>query len=190
MSVSNNFHFILLVIGLDGSGKTTFIESFKEQAAGASGGIQDKTVLPTASMGIGTMMHQGKKIVYYDMSGDGRHRFQWMNFFGEVHGILFVVDASDEKRTPIVKEHLKMLFKDDILNKRHVPIMIACNKMDIPEVRDKMMLGDDLSIGQLERGQNIRFDIENTSGYEARGMKECLDWLLKKVVVNLNTVKK
>lgn len=83
-----------------------------------------------------------------------------------------------------------MLFKDEILNKRHVPIMIACNKMDIPEVRDKMMLGDDLSIGQLERGQNIRFDIENTSGYEARGMKECLDWLLKKVVVNLNTVKK
>src|SRR3990167_8979171 len=184
MALSNNFHFILMVVGLDGSGKTTLIESFKEQSAGGPGNTHEKIILPTASMGIGTLTHQGKKIVYYDMSGDGSHRYQWMNFFGEVHGILFVVDASDEKRTLIVKEHLRMLFKDEVLNKRHVPIMIACNKMDIPEIRDKMVLGDDLSISQIERGPNIRFDIENTSGYEGRGMKECLDWFLKKVIVN------
>ena len=175
-----DFFYILLVVGLDNSGKTTLIESYKQEMNA------EKIILPTAGIGVGFIPYNSKKIVYYDMSGDGRHRYQWFNYFGEIHAILFVVDGGDVSRTPIVKDYIKSLFKDEILNKREIPILIACNKQDVPDTRDKVGLEEDLMISHIERLPQIKYYVINTSGYENKGMKEGLDWLSK----NINVGKK
>lgn len=45
--------------------------------------------------------------VVYDISGQGRYRDQWSFFYPDVDGIMFVVDASDKDRLPIVAEILE-----------------------------------------------------------------------------------
>ena len=182
--MSKNFHFIILVVGLDGSGKTTLLEAFKQEPN------KEKTILPTAGISIGSLDFQGKKIVYYDFSGDGRHRRQWANFYSEAHAILFVMDSTDEKRDEIVKEYIKEMFKEDVIAKREMPILIACNKQDAQGARDKNLIEEDLGLAKLEKRQEIRYYMLPTSGFDNKGLSDALEWLSDKVKVNAKKMKK
>ena len=181
---SKDFGFILLVVGLDNSGKSTLIEAAKEEAN------KEKVILPTPGIRAGVLNHNNKKIVYYDLSGDGRHRKQWANYYSEIHGILFVVDASDTRRDDIVRDYIRQMFKDEVLAKREVPILVACNKQDLPEVRDKVALEEELGLPKLDKHSTIKYYVTNTSGFDNKGIKDALDWLTKNITVSLKKVKK
>ncbi len=184
MSMSPDFQFIMMVIGLDGSGKSTLIENFKAEAD------KEKVILPTAGVDVGVLNYNARKVVYYDFSGEGRHRNQWYDFLAEVHAILFVVDATDEKRTMIVRTYIKELFRNEILDKRAVPILIACNKQDVPNCRDVAALEEDLMIAHLERLPNIKYRVMPTSGFDNKGLLDGLNWLNSNIYIGHKRVKK
>ena len=182
MTSMADLQYFLLVIGLDSSGKSTMLENYKEGIAG------EKVILPTPGLAMGTLALSGRRVVYFDCSGDGRHRYQWFDYFAEVHAILFVVDSTDQNRFPIVKDYLKEIFKDEILNKRQVPILVACNKQDSEAAIDKSDLETELMLSKIANKENTKYTIINTSGYENKGLKEGLEWLSKNV--SINTMKK
>ena len=78
--------------------------------------------------------------VVYDMSGQGRYRDQWSFFYPDVDGILFVVDASDKDRLPIVAEILEEMARHPGLQNRNIPFLILANKQDLEDSVDESEL--------------------------------------------------
>ena len=80
----------------------------------------EKVFLPESSM----------PCIVYDMSGQGRYRDNWQFFYPDVDGIIFVVDASDHDRIPIVAEVLELMSCHPNLLRRKIPFIILANKQD------------------------------------------------------------
>lgn len=83
--------FVILVIGLDNSGKTTL--------SLAIGGDPDPFVVPTVgfSAPVKRTVH-GARLTLYDLGGGATIRGVWPTYFADVHGVIYVVDAADSAR--------------------------------------------------------------------------------------------
>jgi len=82
---------VILVIGLDNSGKTTL--------SLAIGGDPDPFVVPTVgfSAPVKRAVH-GARLTLYDLGGGATIRGVWPTYFADVHGVIYVVDAADPAR--------------------------------------------------------------------------------------------
>lgn len=82
----------MLVIGLDNSGKSTLTLALS--------GDMDPFVVPTVgfSAPIKKKGLHGADVTFYDLGGGMRIRGVWPNYFADVHGVVYVVDASDRAR--------------------------------------------------------------------------------------------
>ena len=88
--------FSLVLIGLDGSGKTTLVTSMKNGTS---------EVFPTAGFKIDYLSIQKipKPILIYDCSGSGLHRANWKTFYRYVDAVVFFVDVTDVGRLKFAK---------------------------------------------------------------------------------------
>ena len=80
-----------LVIGLDNSGKTTLTRTIA--------GDVDPFIVPT--VGFSAPVHKalgGFNVTFYDLGGGARIRGVWPQYFADVHGVVYVVDAADAAR--------------------------------------------------------------------------------------------
>lgn len=77
--------------GLDNSGKTTLTRTIH--------GDVDPFIVPT--VGFSAPVRKllfGWQVVFYDLGGGARIRGVWPQYFSDVHGVVFVADASDRER--------------------------------------------------------------------------------------------
>ena len=79
----------LLVVGIDNAGKTTLLNTLQ--------GI-GKAPKPTQGFEQVTMEMGKDKVVFYDVAGSEKLRGIWSNYFGDVHGVIYVVDSADQSR--------------------------------------------------------------------------------------------
>ena len=69
----------------------------------------------------------------------------WNKYFSECHGIVFVIDGSDEIRFKEVKETLDDIFEEDS-DIEQLPVMFLLNKMDKGEFRGVDFISDRLQL--------------------------------------------
>ena len=109
----------LLLVGLDGSGKTTLIKQFKNDVQPDNAEMIMTT--PFIAIEMIKLPLSNTDCLVYDMSGQvsfncaqshvahsfvplptqGRYRESWSFFYPEVDGIFFVVDSSDYDRLTV-----------------------------------------------------------------------------------------
>ncbi len=53
------------------------------------------------------------RVVLYDLGGGPRIRSIWKNYFGLVHGIIFVIDSADISRVLEVKDVIEEVISND-----------------------------------------------------------------------------
>uniref|UniRef100_A0A8C9TTN4 ADP-ribosylation factor-like 13A n=1 Tax=Scleropages formosus TaxID=113540 RepID=A0A8C9TTN4_SCLFO len=114
----------VLMVGLDNAGKTSILRSILK---GTSCGIRSRFLnnldffvalsVPPKELGptqgcVRTELRVDNFIVMVlDMGGSPEDRRCWRDYYGEAHGIIFVVDSSDEQRLPEAKELLVDMLK-------------------------------------------------------------------------------
>mmetsp|Transcript_17016 Transcript_17016/g.22074 ORF Transcript_17016/g.22074 Transcript_17016/m.22074 type:complete len:128 (+) Transcript_17016:74-457(+) len=110
----------VLVVGLDGCGKTTLITNLK--------GVQERCLFEAQQTSCQTLPTSVLQLIEYqtrdfdrnmrpercswqiwDMSGQGKYRQLWHLYAGQVDGIIFVIDLCDAKRIAVVHKELKLL---------------------------------------------------------------------------------
>lgn len=95
----------IVCCGLDNSGKTTILNHFKPKK------LQKPDIAPTVGFSVENFQKENLLFTVFDMSGQGKYRSLWESFYGEVDGIVFVIDSADRVRMAVARNELETLLE-------------------------------------------------------------------------------
>ncbi|XP_068818602.1 ADP-ribosylation factor-like protein 13A [Capricornis sumatraensis] len=136
-------HVVIIIIGLDNSGKTVLVEAFQRQLPSSS------RMDSCSNSELTTVLVDNYEVSIYDLKGDMQGREIWPNFYAQAHGLVFVLDSSDLERMQEVKVILPNLLSDERVAGK--PILLLANKQD---KTDALPPGDIIEYLLLERLMN------------------------------------
>lgn len=125
----------VLVLGLDGAGKTCALERLKGTLPPAGGGsppnpLPPHQVVPTVGLNTARAELAGARLVLWDLGGAEGLRTIWERYLDDAHALAFVVDSSPSGRARLaeardVLSHL--LMSRDLAA---APLAVLANKQD------------------------------------------------------------
>lgn len=83
----------MIVVGIDGAGKTTIINHLRPSSA-----LRQGEQPPTIGCNIETLRHANVGLTVVDMAGGSRYRNMWQNYYKDAEGVVFVIDSADALR--------------------------------------------------------------------------------------------
>ncbi|XP_059833054.1 ADP-ribosylation factor-like protein 6 isoform X2 [Hypanus sabinus] len=158
----------VLCLGLDNSGKSTIIDRLKPASA------QVQEVTPTIGFNVVKFSTVSLNFTVLDMSGQGRYRYLWEQYYKDAHAIIFVIDSVDKQRISVVKEELGNLLIHPDVKHRQIPILFLANKIDLKDVMPSDMLTQILKLNNI---QKKRWYLCPCSALTGEGLQEGMEWL-------------
>uniref|UniRef100_A0A914WEG3 ADP-ribosylation factor-like protein 6 n=1 Tax=Plectus sambesii TaxID=2011161 RepID=A0A914WEG3_9BILA len=171
----------VLVLGLDNSGKSTILNQLKPPEA------QTTEVVPTVGFNVEKFTTKTLTFSAFDMSGQGRYRNLWENYYREAHGLIFVVDSTDRLRMAVARDELWQLLDHKEVAARKMPLLLFANKMDEKGALSAVEVTQSLGI-DLIRGRS--WHIVASCAVTGEGLVEGTDWLSGKIKEYLESLRK
>ncbi|KAH7684480.1 CRE-ARL-8 protein, partial [Aphelenchoides avenae] len=121
----------LTLVGLQGSGKTTFVNVI------ASGQFTED-MIPTVGFNMRKITKGNVTIKLWDIGGQPRFRSMWERYCRGVNAIVFMVDAADHEKLEASRNELMQLLDKQQLEA--IPVLVLGNKKDLPNALDEREL--------------------------------------------------
>ena len=161
----------VLMLGLDAAGKTTLLHQ---------AGLAD--VMPTIPK-IGFHFETGRSAGFFkvDMTftvldlGSEKMLELFRSHYQGVHGLIFVIDSHDRERIHDAAKELKRLLQETALE--NVPLLVAANKQDLPDVLTVNEIQEMLELSKLDRTWSIWPVAGSRDGFH-----EGLEWLAESLI--------
>lgn len=128
----------VLVLGLDGAGKSSLLHSF-------SNSWSDGEPQPTQGLHAVSISREDLSIEFLEIGGGLELRQYWQKYLPKALMLVYVVDASNTQLFPLAKTHLHELLASD----PHLPLMVLANKQDCPGARTITDLHEALSLSEV-----------------------------------------
>eukprot|EP00028_Trichosphaerium_sp_Am-I-7-wt_P002612 CAMPEP_0168528706 /NCGR_PEP_ID=MMETSP0405-20121227/13418_1 /TAXON_ID=498012 /ORGANISM="Trichosphaerium sp, Strain Am-I-7 wt" /LENGTH=186 /DNA_ID=CAMNT_0008552181 /DNA_START=16 /DNA_END=576 /DNA_ORIENTATION=- len=174
-------HSRILVLGIDGAGKTTFLHKYMNPK-------QDISVEPTEAYKIYNLKVKGVKFNVWDISGKESTRSLWKYYYSQDNvpdAVIWVVDAADEERLEESKKELSKAMRDP--NLAGVLVFVIANKQDIDGAKTDSEIGEALDVQSYSSSRTaICAAISAKTG---DGIREALEELADKIKLNLKEKK-
>lgn len=123
-------NYFVLIIGLDNSGKSTFLEHAK-CILNRNHKLTDlNRIASTVGLNVGKVETNGVILNFWDLGGQKDLQPLWDKYFSEAHAIIWVVDSSDHSRIDESIDSFKLMLKNKLLDK--IPLLFVINKQDLP----------------------------------------------------------
>ncbi len=167
----------VLILGLDNAGKTTILEQSKELFAPSQMRIPVGKIPPTVGLNIARYELSNLKVLVWDLGGQVSLRTIWKHYYEEAHAVVYVVDSSDQDRLAEVKEALEGVSGHEAL--RDVPLLIAANKQDLPNVLSTETLGLALGVDGLKNNRRP-LEVIKLSALTKEGLDDAIRWAVEK----------
>eukprot|EP01017_Pseudomicrothorax_dubius_P023962 TRINITY_DN25510_c0_g1_i2.p1 TRINITY_DN25510_c0_g1~~TRINITY_DN25510_c0_g1_i2.p1 ORF type:complete len:166 (-),score=42.35 TRINITY_DN25510_c0_g1_i2:116-613(-) len=157
----------LLILGLDGVGKTTILYQLRLGEL--------ISAPPTNGFNAEAIDFKDFKFLLWDWGGNEIHRPLWRKHLDETKVLVFVVDSTDRERIDLAKEELHSLLAEEKLH--DALLLVFANKKDLDgmstaEITEK--LGLNTISGRL-------WHIIPTNATTAEGLNDGLEWINKSI---------
>lgn len=166
----------LVMIGLDGAGKTTVLYKLKVPIKFAFlthfklGEVV--STIPTIGFNVETVKYKNINFNVWDVGGQDRIRTLWKHYYAHTDGIIYVVDAADRDRVPKAAQQLQKVLSEDELT--GASLLVLANKQDLPNAMSVAELAEKLGLPTLRSRQ---WHIQGSCATTGDGLYEGLDWL-------------
>jgi len=148
----------LLILGLDGAGKTTILYKFKFE--------ESLTTVPTIGFNVETAKIGNLEVTMWDMGGQDKLRSLWKYYFHNCDALVFVIDSTDTSRFNEVNEELYKILSDKNMESLKF-ILILWNKIDCVTSKHVTNFKDYIHINFPPK-----IYIQACSGLKGTGVKE------------------
>lgn len=173
--------YFVLVLGLDNSGKTTFLEQAKCNFNKTYKQIDLNRIASTVGLNVGKIDTNGVILNFWDLGGQKELQLLWNKYFLEAHGIIWVVDSSDKDRLNESVAAFNNIINNELLN--NVPLLFVINKQDIPTA-----MKPDEVINAFQSSINLigdrRFLSIPMSALKGTGIIDSIGWISEQVKVS------
>ncbi|GIL88366.1 hypothetical protein Vretimale_15047 [Volvox reticuliferus] len=160
----------VLVVGLDNSGKTTIIERLKPRPK------QSTEVAPTVGFSVDELQKGSLTFTVFDMSGAGRYRTLWEQYYREADAVIFVVDSADKLRMVVARDEMEHMLAHP--NLRKVPVLFFANKKDVPVAMPPVEIAQALGLDNIK---DRPWQIVPSNGLSGEGVDNGVDWLAERL---------
>lgn len=154
----------ILMVGLDGAGKTTILYKLKT-------GEAVKTI-PTIGFNVETLDYQGLNFTIWDVGGQDKIRVLWKHYYHNTDGLIFVVDSDDRDRLEDAAYELEKMVDEKELE--FCPILVWANKQDLEGSMPPGEMAERLNMGKY---QNRIWLVQASSATTGHGLQEGIDWI-------------
>ncbi|XP_053735201.1 ADP-ribosylation factor-like protein 9 isoform X2 [Synchiropus splendidus] len=111
----------VLVLGLDGAGKTSLLQCLSTGCPGVD-------VEPTKGFNAVSVTREELSLHFLEIGGSEELRQYWPRYMGNALLLVFVVDSADSARFSVARRHLHEMMAADA----RLPLMVLANKQDLP----------------------------------------------------------
>lgn len=171
-------NYFVLILGLDNSGKSTFLEHSKCNFNKTYRRIDLNRIASTVGLNVGKIETNNVILNFWDLGGQRELRSLWDSYFSEAHGIIWVVDSSDRNRMNESVESFKNIIMNRFLD--DLPLLLVINKQDLPSA----MRPDEVMNAFRENLDMIgtrRFLPLPVSALVGNGIDESIRWIAEQV---------
>ena len=137
---------------------------------------QPTEVVPTVGFSVEEFQKNGITFTIFDMSGQGRYRSLWEEYYKDVQAIVFVVDTTDKIRMCVAKDELDSLLAHPEM--ASAPILFFANKMDLPAALSPI---DCMAVLELDRITENDWHITASNAITGEGVDEGIGWLAERI---------
>ncbi|XP_039720780.1 ADP-ribosylation factor-related protein 1 isoform X5 [Pteropus medius] len=121
--------YCVLILGLDNAGKTTFLEQSKTRFNKNYKAMSFSKITTTVGLNIGTVDVGKARLMFWDLGGQEELQSLWDKYYAECHGVIYVIDSTDEERLSESKRAFEKMVTSEALG--GVPILVLANKQDV-----------------------------------------------------------
>lgn len=116
----------------------------------------------------------------FDMSGQSRYRNLWEHYYGDVEGIVVVIDATDKLRFAVVKDELQTMLSDPKVAAKtpKIPILFLSNKMDLPTASPP---AETIHALELEKITDRQWHFAPCEALKGDGIEDAMKWLVETI---------
>merc|ERR1712080_726142 len=154
----------ILMVGLDGAGKTTVLYGLKLGEV--------VTTIPTIGFNVEAVTYRNIMFQVWDIGGQDRIRSLWKHYYRGAEGLIFVVDSSDTGRLDCARDELHRLLGNELLS--DCKVLVLANKQDLPKAQQSSDIAERL---KLTGHRTHDWYVQGCSAVHRRGLYEGLDWL-------------
>lgn len=158
----------ILFVGLDGAGKTTILQTVRNEA------FPDRK--PTVGFTWSMNGYRWKEFTFhiFDVGGGESQRDLWKKTQcvaqGFLSGVMFVVDSSNVERLAEARDFFRDVHK--ALGGPLVPVLVLANKQDLPGALTPYEIGRDFSLSLSNSA--MPFHVCGTSVIDSRNLHEAM----------------
>mmetsp|Transcript_25019 Transcript_25019/g.51213 ORF Transcript_25019/g.51213 Transcript_25019/m.51213 type:complete len:199 (+) Transcript_25019:67-663(+) len=165
-------HAKILFLGLDNAGKTTLLGMLKENRMVVPG----PTLFPNSE----ELILNNVRFRTFDLGGHETARRIWRDYYAEVDGIIFLIDAADRTRFEEAAVELNHILTEHSLLR--VPVAVLGNKIDIPVAASEEELRSALGLWHhLTAGKDMKRIPGVPGDYEVRPVELFMVSILKRM---------
>eukprot|EP00466_Bigelowiella_natans_P008858 jgi/Bigna1/89398/estExt_fgenesh1_pg.C_480121 len=165
----------ILVLGLDGGGKTTLLESLRRN--------QDRNKEDAKDYGINVskVLHKNVACILYELPGQKDLRVIWKSFFPKTDALIFVLDSTDQKRIETARAALYQCLQDE--NLEGVPLLICANKQDLPNSLPRKSIITQLKLqSYFQKKKDLReYHVAPTVATTGAGLYQAMEQLRRMI---------
>ncbi|ORX73105.1 ARF/SAR superfamily [Linderina pennispora] len=162
----------VLMLGLDAPGKTSILYRL----------LTGRFCTTCATIGYNTetVPYNNMQFELCDVGGAHGARRLWYHYFGDMLGVIFVIDSNDRERMSEARDELRRLMNEDVFYERDIPVLVLANKQDLPNAMTQDEVAEKLG---LYSERHIRWTVMPSCAKTGEGLFEGLNWLCESIKV-------